>query len=178
MKGKKILIFVEDEYEDLELQYPKIRMIEAGAQVKIAGPEAKKQYKGKHGYPCISDISINDVRVEDFDAVIIPGGYAPDKMRKNPKFIEITQQFNKQNKLVAYICHAGWIPASAKILKGVNCTSYFAIKDDLINAGAKWVDEPVVIDKGIISSRFPDDLPKFCMAIIDHLSNQKSVKKK
>lgn len=162
-------MFVANEYEDLELQYPKIRMREAGAQVTIAGPEAKQTYKGKHGYPCQSDISFNDVNVNDFDALIIPGGYAPDKIRALPKVIEITRKFHEQEKLIAFICHAGWIPVSAKILKGVKCTSYFTIKDDMINAGANWVDEAVVEDRHFISSRFPDDLPQFCPAIVRYL---------
>ena len=115
---------------------------------------------------------------EDFDALIIPGGYAPDKLRKLPRVLEITKKFHQQKKLIAYICHAGWIPVSAGIIDGVKCTSYMTIKDDMVNAGAKWVDEAVVIDQGIISSRFPDDLPKFCPAIIEHLSNQKNLNKK
>lgn len=173
LKNKKILAFVADEYEDLELQYPKYRLIEAGATFVVAGPEANTTYKGKNGYPCKSDIAIKDVKVQDYDALLIPGGYAPDKLRKIPKVIEITKKFKTADKLIAYICHAGWIPVSANIVKGVKCTSYISIKDDMVNAGAKWVDEAVVIDQGIISSRFPDDLPKFCPAIIDYLSKGK-----
>lgn len=176
LKNSKILIFVEDEYEDLELQYPKYRMLEEGAKIQVAGPEAKKTYKGKNGYPCKSDISFDEVKVADFDALIIPGGYAPDKLRRIPKVLEITKQFYEQNKLIAYICHAGWIPVSANLVDGLKCTSYFSIKDDMVNAGANWVDEPVVVDRGIVSSRFPDDLPKFCLAIIDHLSSKKNSK--
>jgi protease I len=174
MANFKILMFVADEYEDLELQYPKYRMKEAGAQVVIAGIKGKETYKGKHGYPCKSDISFDEVRVSDFDALIIPGGYAPDKLRTLPKVIEIVQQFDKQDKLIAFICHAGWIPISAKVIKGIKCTSWAAIKDDLINAGAKWVDEAVVVDGHFISSRSPEDLPQFCPAIVQYL-NQHSM---
>lgn len=168
LKGK-ILIFVADHYEDLEVQYPKYRLIEAGAKVVIAGEKAKETYKGKYGYPCKSDIAFDDVKVDDYIGLIIPGGYAPDKLRRFPKALEIIQKFNKAKKLIAFICHAGWVPISAKVLKGIKCTSFFAIKDDMENAGAKWVDEPVVVDKHFISSRNPDDLPVFCAAIIDYL---------
>ncbi len=170
IKNKKILMFVEEEYGDLELQYPRYRMMEEGAKVIIAGPEANKIYKGKNGYPCKAGVSIRDINADEFDGLIIPGGYAPDKLRKDPKVIEITRQIHGKGKLVAYICHAGWIPASAGILKGVKCTSYISIKDDMINAGANWVDEPVVVDQNIISSRFPDDLPRFCPAILNFLA--------
>lgn len=167
-KGK-ILMFVADEYEDLELQYPRIRMKEAGYEVLVAGVKAKEKYKGHHGYPMISDISVDEVKVEDFMALIIPGGYAPDKLRKVPKVLEITQKFNEQKKLIAFICHAGWIPISAKILKGATCTSVANIKDDMVNAGVHWVDEDVVVDGTFISSRDPNDLPHFCPAILKFL---------
>jgi len=178
LKGKKIVLFVEQEHEDMELQYPFYRMKEEGAEVVVAGPEAGKVYQGKHGYPAKSDKAIKEIREQDFDALIIPGGYAPDKLRRDPKVLELVKQFNKKKKLIAYICHAGWIPVSANIIRGVRCTSYSSIKDDMINAGANWVDEPVVIDQGIISSRQPDDLPAFCRAIIDFLGEKKPEKTK
>lgn len=174
LSGKKILIFVHEMYEDLELQYPKYRLIEAGAKVVIAGPEAGKTYTGKRTYPCKADISIKDAKETDYQCLIIPGGYAPDKLRTDPAVLELTKQFHKKGKLIAYICHAGWVPISAGIMKGVKCTSYGSIKDDLVNAGAKWVDEAVVIDQNIISSRCPDDLPQFCQAIIKFLQNGKN----
>lgn len=168
--NKKILIFVAEDYEDLELQYPKYRLLEAGAKVVVAGKKAKETYKGKHGYPCVADISFDEVNVKDYAGLIIPGGYAPDKLRRIPKVLEITKQFDDEEKLIAFICHAGWVPISAKIIKGVRCTSFSAIKDDMINAGAKWTDEAVVIDGHIISSRSPEDLPQFCPAIVQYLS--------
>ncbi|PWU16257.1 MAG: protease [Chlamydiae bacterium] len=168
-KPQKILLFVADEYEDLELQYPKYRLREAGKKVVVAG-EKKESYKGKHGYPCLADAIFKEVKVEDFDALVIPGGYAPDKLRKIPKVLEITKKFANQKKLIAFICHAGWIPISAKILKGIRCTSYISIKEDILNAGGKWVDKSVVIDRHFISSRFPEDLPDFCSAILHYLS--------
>lgn len=167
--NNKILMFLSDEYEDLELQYPKYRLMEEGKKIVIAGEKNGFTYKGKHGYPCKADCSFDEVMVEEFSALVIPGGYAPDKLRKIPKVLEITKQFNEQNKLIAFICHAGWIPISAQIIKGIRCTSYYSIKDDMVNAGATWLDEPVVIDQHFISSRYPDDLPYFCPAIINYL---------
>lgn len=168
--AQKILILAADDYEDLELQYPRLRMLEAEKEVHVAGEKKGNIYKSKHGYPCKADLSFDEVSVDDYDAIIIPGGYAPDKLRAIPKVLEIVRQFNQQKKLIAYVCHAGWVPASANVLKGVQCTSYFTIKDDVINAGGKWVDKAVVVDKNFISSRNPDDLPKFCSAILDYLS--------
>ena len=170
LDGKKILMFVDDIYEDLELWYPKLRLIEEGASVTVAGPKANKVYQGKHGYPAKSDVSYNDVEEKEFDGLVIPGGFAPDKLRRVPKVLELTKQFNDAKKLVAHICHAGWIPISAKIVKGYKCTSTPGIKDDLINAGATWIDEPLVIDRNMVTSRRPDDLPMFCKGIIEVLS--------
>lgn len=169
IKNKKILIYVHDIYEDLELQYPRLRMLEAGAKVIVAGPETNKTYQGKHGYPCKADESFKNICEDEFDALIIPGGYAPDKLRRDPRVLEITKKLHEQGKLIAFICHAGWVPISAKILKGVKCTSHSSIKDDIINAGANWVDEAVVVDRHFISSRSPDDLPQFCTAILKFL---------
>lgn len=163
-------MFVDNVYEDLELWYPKLRLMEEGATVVVAGPEANKIYDGKNGYPCKSDVSYNNIEEKDFDGLVIPGGFAPDKLRRDPKVLQLTKQFNDSGKLVAHICHGGWITISAKIMKGYNCTSTPGIKDDIENAGATWIDEAVVIDRNMISSRRPDDLPAFCSAIIDFLS--------
>lgn len=169
LNGKKILFFAEEMYEDLELWYPKIRLMEEGAAAIVAAPEAKI-YKGKNGYPAKADVSVNDVRVKEFDALVIPGGYAPDKLRRYAKILEITQQFHTDHKPIAFICHAGWVPVSAKILKGKHATSVKAIKDDMENAGVIWEDAPVVVDGNLISSRTPEDLPDFCRAIIRALT--------
>lgn len=170
LKGKKILMFVEVIYEDLELWYPKLRMFEEGASVIVAAPEKGKTYIGKHGYPCKSDEAIDKIIEKDFDALVIPGGFAPDKLRRIHEVLDLTKAFNRSNKLIAHICHAGWIPISAGIMKGYKCTSTPGIKDDLINAGAEWLDLSVVTDRNMISSRGPNDLPDFCTAIIDFLS--------
>lgn len=172
MKAKqKVVIFAANHYEDLELHYPRLRLIEAGKEAVVAADKKGESYKSKHGYECKATASFDEISVNDFSGVIIPGGYAPDILRTIPKAIDLVRQFHEQNKMIAFICHAGWVPISAKVLKGVKCTSYHAIKDDVINAGAQWVDEEVVVDRHFISSRRPDDLPKFCAAILKFLAD-------
>jgi len=167
----RLLMFVEDVYEDLELWYPKLRMIEAGAQVVVAGPAAKQKYAGKHGYPCISDAAIGNMQANDFHGVIIPGGFSPDKLRRDNRVLDLVRQIAQAGKLVAAICHGGWIPISAGVYKGVKVTGSPGIKDDLVNAGAIWHDAPVVVDRHFVSSRKPDDLPDFCEAILKVLTS-------
>ncbi len=170
LDGKRFLMFVDEVYEDLELWYPKLRMIEAGAEVVVAGPRTGHTYAGKHGYPCQADVTIDSVEEGDFDGLIIPGGFAPDKLRRDAKVLELTRAFHEHGKLVAHICHAGWIPISAGIVKGFRVTSTPGIKDDLVNAGAIWVDEPVVIDRNHVTARRPPDLPAFCQGILEWMS--------
>ena len=172
LKNVKILMFVDHVYEDMELWYPKYRLIEEGASVVVAGPKAGEIYKGKHGYPCKSDAAIKDMSEENFTALVIPGGFAPDQLRRDPKVLELTHQFHESNKLIAHICHAGWIPISAKIVKGFTMTSTPGIKDDLINAGAVWVDQEVVVDRNQITARRPDDLPAFAREIVEYLTKK------
>lgn len=167
---RRVLIFVDDIYEDLELWYPKLRFIEAGAHVVVAGPEAEHRYSGKHGYPCVSDAAIRDMEAADFHAVVVPGGFMPDKLRRDAKVLELVRQFAASGKLVAAVCHGGWIPISAGVYRGVRVTGSPGIKDDLINAGANWEDAAVVVDRHFISSRKPDDLPDFCRAILRWLA--------
>ncbi len=167
MKGMRVLMFVENVFEDMELLYPYYRLIEEGAEVVVAGPEAGTVYTGKNGYPFRSTAAIADQQGKDFDLLVIAGGFAPDKLRRDPKVLELTREIHEAGKVVAHICHAGWIPISAGIMKGFTCTSTPGIKDDLINAGATWVDKDVVVDRNQVSSRKPDDLPAFCRAIID-----------
>ncbi|MGC4004470.1 MAG: type 1 glutamine amidotransferase domain-containing protein [Pirellulales bacterium] len=163
----RFLMFVDDVYEDLELWYPKLRLIEAGAHVVVAGPKAGEKYAGKHGYPCVSDAAIADMEAADFHGIVIPGGFMPDKLRRDPKVLRLTREFAEFGKPTAAICHGGWIPISAGVYRGVRVTGSPGIKDDLINAGAIWEDAPVVVDRHFVSSRKPDDLPAFCRAIID-----------
>lgn len=170
LAGQRVLIFVEEAYEDLELWYPKLRLIEAGVHVTIAGPKAGQKYLGKNGYPCVSDAVIADMNSADFHGVICAGGWMPDKLRRDPKVLQLIREFAAANKLVAAICHGGWMPISAGVYRGVQMTGSPGIKDDLINAGALWTDASVIVDRHFVSSRKPDDLPDFCRAMLDVLS--------
>jgi protease I len=170
LAGLRLLMFVGDDYEDLELWYPKLRLAETGAHVTVAGPSGETVYKGKHGYPCRSDASIALMESDDFHGVVIPGGFMPDKLRRDEKVKSLVREFAESEKLVAAICHGGWIPISAGVYRGVHVTGSPGIKDDLVNAGAIWSDSPVVVDRHFVSSRKPDDLPPFCQAIIDVMS--------
>jgi protease I len=170
LKGKRIAILAEDIYEDLELWYPLLRMKEEGAEVKVIGTGSANQYTGKHGLPVQVDLSADQVRADDFDAVIIPGGYAPDRMRRYEALLRFVREAFEKGKVVASICHGPWVLVSAGVLKGRTATCFFAIKDDVINAGAKYVDQEVVRDGNLITSRMPADLPAFCREIIKTLS--------
>jgi len=165
-----VLAFVDDIYEDLELWHPKLRLEEAGYAVRLAAREVKT-YAGKHGYPATADLLIDDARSADFGGLLIPGGFMPDKLRRDARVLSLTREFFEQGKLVAFICHGGWIPISAQILKGRKATGSRGIKDDLENAGALWVDEPVVVDGNLVSSRTPADLPHFAKAMVQFLDN-------
>ncbi len=169
--SKKVAILVEKDFQDMEVMYPYFRLKEEGFDVFLIGTEKGKEYHGKYGYPVVSDISIKEALdiFKEFDCVIIPGGWAPDFMRRTPYFAEFVRKMNDSDKVIASICHGGWILSSADILKDKKVTSFFAIKDDLTNAGAKWVDEEVVVDGKLVTSRKPDDLPAFLKAIISLL---------
>jgi protease I len=169
----KILCFVGDVYEDLELWYPKLRLIEAGMQVVVAGEKANHVYAGKNGYPCRSDASYHDVSAADFDGLVVPGGFMPDKLRREEKVKQLVRDFAGAGKLVAAICHGGWIPISAGAYRGVRVTGSPGIQDDLVNAGALWEDAAVVVDRHFVSSSKPDDLPDFCRAMLEVLGRQK-----
>lgn len=170
--NKQVLAFVGDIYEDLELWYPKLRLEAAGFGVKVAGEEVRT-FAGKHGYPAAADLRIADAKSTAFAGLLIPGGFMPDKLRRNPDVLRLTREFFEKGKLVAFICHGGWIPISAKILKGKRATGSLGIKDDLENAGAIWVDEAVVVDGNVISSRTPKDLPAFGEALVEWLGSAK-----
>jgi len=163
---KRFAVLVEDQYEDQELWCPVQRLRETGATVVIVGPKAGETYQSKHGYPAVCDKAATEVSASDFDGVIIPGGYAPDRMRRHPAMVSLVSQAAKAGKTVAAICHGGWMLCSAGILGGKQVTSFFAIKDDMTNAGADWIDREVVQDGNIITSRTPDDLPAFMRSII------------
>jgi protease I len=169
LSGKHILFFAAPLYEDLELWYPKIRLEEEGARTVVAGV-GERTYQGKRGYPLTVDTDVDKVSAADFDGLVIPGGYAPDILRRYPRVLQLTREIFEAGKPVAFICHAGWVPISAGIVKGKCGTSVGAIKDDLVNAGMQWEDAPVVVDGNLISSRTPADLPHFMKALIAALS--------
>lgn len=171
LKGKHIAILVEDLYNEFEFWYPYYRMKEAGAEVMVVGTGAK-EYHSKIGLPAPGGVSAESVKAEQFDAVIIPGGYAPDRMRRNAAMLKLVRDCFNQGKIVAAICHAGWMLVSAGILKGKKATCFISIKDDLVNAGATYLDQEVVRDGNLITSRTPDDLPAFCREIIAVVSGE------
>jgi len=169
LDGKRIAVLAADNYQTLELWYPLIRMREAGAEVLVVGREAEDTYHSERGYPVTTDVAAEAVAARDFDAVIIPGGYAPDLVRRQPAMLDLVRGVYEKGGVIAFICHAGWVPISAGIVEGKQVTSVSAIKDDLVNAGAEWHDREVVRDGSLISSRGPGDLPAFCRTIIEAL---------
>lgn len=169
MATNKILCIIGKDYEDLELCYPVLRMIEAGYEVITCGEEAGATYLGKHGYPWKADVHIDEPNAEQFDGIIVPGGWMPDRLRRYDSVKKLLQDFDAQGKCIASICHGPWINISAGVVKGRTYTSTPGIKDDLVNAGATWVDQSVVIDEHHVSSRRPDDLPDFCKAMLQVL---------
>lgn len=167
---KKIAILIEDLFDERELIYPYFRMLEEGYQVDLVGPEKDKVFSSKTGLTEKSTKASSEVNAKDYDAVIIPGGFSPDLMRRTEATKEFVRQMDKAGKPIAAICHGPWMMASCCDLKGKRVTSFFAIKDDLVNAGATYVDEEVVVDGHLITSRTPKDLPAFCKAIIELLN--------
>jgi protease I len=166
LQDKKVAIPVESMFNTFEFWYPYYRLKEAGAEVIVVGSGSSKTYTGKPATEVKVDVSIDQVSAADFDGIVIPGGYAPDIMRRYPKMVQLVKDMFDSGKVVAAICHAGWMLASAKILDGKTVTSFFAIKDDLVHAGAEWVDQEVVVDGNLITSRTPDDLPAFMRTVI------------
>jgi protease I len=172
LSGKMIALLVDNIYQEMEVWYPLYRLREAGAQVVTVGAKAGETYSSKLGYPVHCDKSYDEVSAAQFDGVVIPGGYAPDHIRRHAKANQLVRDMDAQGKLVASICHAAWVLCSADILKGRKATCFFAIKDDVIHAGAHWVDAEVVVDRNLVTSRKPDDLPAFCRAMIAVLTGE------
>ncbi|HEX3033156.1 MAG TPA: type 1 glutamine amidotransferase domain-containing protein [Bacillota bacterium] len=165
-KEIKVLSLIEQDFEDLELWYPILRLKEEGIVTHLAGEKANEQYVGKYGVPATSEYSFKDINYQEYDGLLVPGGWAPDKLRRYPEVIEIVRYMHDQGRPIGHICHAGWVLASAGILKGKKVTSTPGIKDDLTNAGALWFDDPVVVDGNIVSSRRPPDLPFYMKEFI------------
>ena len=171
LKNLKIINLAHQDFEDLELWYPVIRLREEGITVHVAGEEAGMQYHGKHGVPVTTDIAFSDMDADNYHGIMVPGGWAPDKLRRYPEVLDFIRKMDEQGKPVGEICHAGWVLISAGILKGRRVTSTPAIRDDMENAGAHWSDEPVVLDRNLVSSRRPIDLPVYMKSFIELLYN-------
>jgi protease I len=168
-RTKNVICLLDDEFEDLELWYPVYRAREEGAEVRFAAPEKGRKYIGKYGVPAVSDLSYDELDASAADGLLVPGGWAPDKIRRSPKVLEFVRQMNEAGKPIGQICHAGWVLISANILRGRKATSTPGIRDDMENAGAIWLDEPVVVDGNLVSSRRPPDLPEYAKAFCDLL---------
>lgn len=167
LKGKRFIQLLENDFEDLELWYPVLFLRGEGATVDLVASEKNKAYSGKYDVPAKSDLSFNEVNAADYDGILVPGGWAPDKLRRYPEVIEMVKHMDDHRKTIGEICHAGWVLISAKILDGKTVTSTPGIKDDMENAGAKWVDEAVVTDGHLVSSRRPPDLPFYMHAFLE-----------
>lgn len=166
-KGK-IAILAENDYQDQELWVPLYRLREAGYETVVVGPRAEV-YRSKYGYPVTAERAASDVSAEGFAGVVIPGGWAPDRLRQDDGVLKLVQGLFEQGRVVAAICHGGWVLASAGVARGRQVTCYESIRDDMVHAGAEYLDQSVVRDGNLITSRKPDDLPAFCAAILDAL---------
>lgn len=166
LQNKKVALLVEDMYNEFEFWYPYYRLKEAGAEVVVVGTGKAEGYHSKAGLAVQENVSAEKAAANDFDGVVIPGGFAPDLMRRSAAMVQLVKDLDAQGKLVAAICHAGWMIASAEVVKDRSVTSFFSIKDDLIHAGGNWVDQEVVVDRNLVTSRTPDDLPAFMRAVI------------
>jgi protease I len=169
MAAKRVAIMVDEMYQVLEVWYPYYRLVEAALEVNLVAAEAKEQYHSKEGYPCVSDIAAGQANGRDYDCMVVPGGFAPDFMRRDAGVIKFANDMVNAGKVIAAICHGGWLLCSTKAYKGKKATCFMAIKDDIKNAGAEYVDAECVVDGNLITSRKPDDLPAFCTAILEAL---------
>ncbi|MBU8907305.1 type 1 glutamine amidotransferase domain-containing protein [Desertibacillus haloalkaliphilus] len=172
LQNMKVIAILDHEFEDLEFWYPVLRLQEEGATVHVVGAKALETYIGKYGVPATSDYAFTDIDPSEYDALLVPGGWAPDKLRRYNEVLEFVQHMDEAKKPIGQICHAGWVLISAKILHGRTVTSTPGIKDDMENAGAVWMDEPVVVDGHLVSSRRPPDLPPYVKAFADVLAKQ------
>jgi protease I len=177
LQGKRVAVLAADLYQEMEIWYPLFRFREDGAETVLVGAEEGKTYSSKKGYPVVADMSIAEVQARDFDAVVVPGGWAPDTLRQDKRMLNFVREMNKSGKIIGAICHAGWVLCSADVLRGRKVTCFKAIKDDMIHAGAEYVDEEVVVDGNLITSRMPSDLPAFCREIAKALAAQSAARK-
>ncbi len=166
---KRVAILIENLFDERELIYPYYRLLEEGYEVHLVGSEKDTVYSSKAGVTERSTHASIEVSAKDYDAVIIPGGFSPDNMRRCKPTVELVKDMDKENKIIAAICHGPWMMASCCDLKGKKITAFYSIKDDLVNAGGEYIDEEVVVDGNLITSRTPKDLPAFLKAIIEKL---------
>lgn len=166
LRGKRIAVLVDQLYQELEVWVPYYRFKEAGAEVYLVGAQAGASYPSKFGYPAVAEKSYEEVSARDYHGVVVPGGFAPDHIRRHPKATRFVHELDQQGKLVAAICHGLWVLCSSDMLRGRRATCFFAIKDDIVNAGATYEDAEVVVDRNLVTSRKPDDLPAFCRAAL------------
>ncbi|MET0233650.1 MAG: type 1 glutamine amidotransferase domain-containing protein [Kibdelosporangium sp.] len=171
IQDARVAVLLENQYQELELWYPVLRLREAGAAVTVVGPSTGEVFASKLGYPATADVAVGDVDAGDFDVVIVPGGFSPEYLRRNPPFVDLVRKADESGRTVAAICHAGWMLATAGIVSGRRVTSNASMRDDVINAGGDWVNEPVVVDGNLITSQLPNDLPLFLKAIIAHVES-------
>lgn len=169
-KELKVAILIDQLFQDSEVTDPKQKLEDAGFHVDVVGPNTQEEFIGKKGTKIKANKSIEEVQAKDYAAVVIPGGWAPDKMRMNEKMVKFVEEINEKGKPIASICHGGWMLAEAGVVKGRKLTSYVSIRTDLINAGARWFDKEVVVDGNLITSRTPADLPAFCAELLKTLS--------
>jgi protease I len=169
LEGTRVALLIEDDYQEMEAWYPRLRLEEAGATVTVVGSGRKSSFDSKLGYPMEADVAADDVTAAQFDAVIVPGGFAPDHMRLCPAMVDLVREVFQAGKLTAAICHGGWMLCSAGAVDGRRVTGYDPIRCDVENAGGQWVDEAVVVDGNLITSRTPPDIPSFLAAIVSYL---------
>jgi len=170
MATKKVAVMVDEMYQVLEVWYPYYRLKEAGLKVDFVAAEAKREYHSKEGYPCVSDVATGRAGAAEYECMVVPGGFAPDFMRRSEAVVKFANDMVNAGRVIAAICHGGWLLCSTNIYKGKKATCFMAIKDDIKNAGAEYVDGECVVDDNLITSRKPDDLPAFCTAILKALA--------
>lgn len=166
LQDKRVGVFVEEGFEDLEFWVPVMRLREEGAQVTVIGSGRVDQFTGKHCLQATPDVSADEVSADDFDALVVPGGWAPDKLRRYPAVLDLVRTAYQQGKIIGSICHAGWVLASAGILEGHRAVGSTGIKDDMVNAGATWLDEAAFRDGNLVWGRVVDDIPDFCRELV------------
>lgn len=172
LEAKNVILLIEHYYQILEAWYPLLRLTEENVCVQVTGPIAKTKYESKEGYPIVSHMSASEAVARHFDGIIIPGGWAPDYMRRHGDMVRLVREIHDKGGIIGAICHAGSMLISAGLVKGRKLTSFYSIKDDLIAAGALWIDQPVVVDGSLVTSRKPDDLPAFMKAFIHSLDQK------